>query len=61
MSLNLFSLGRNRAISQTRFRDNPAPPKYPLRDPKYHFLETIRPSIEVHCGLGLEMGLGMVS
>ena len=26
----------------------PAPSNYPLRDPKYHLIETIRPSIEVH-------------
>ena len=28
----------------------PAPPNYPLRDPKYHLIETIRPLIEVHRG-----------
>ena len=28
----------------------PAPPYYPLRDPKYHLTETIRPLIEVHWG-----------
>ena len=29
----------------------PAPPNYPLRDPKYHLIETIRPLIEVHWGV----------
>ena len=29
----------------------PAPPKYTLRYPKYHLLETIRPLIEVHWGV----------
>ena len=29
----------------------PAPPNYPLRDPKYHLIETMRPLIEVHCGV----------
>ena len=29
----------------------PAPPNYPLRDPKYHLIETIRPPIEVHWGV----------
>ena len=33
----------------------PAPPNFPLRDPKYHLIETIRPLIEVHWGV-----LGMV-
>ena len=28
----------------------PAPPNYPLRQPKYHLMETIRPLIEVHWG-----------
>ena len=28
----------------------PAPPNYPLKDPKYHLIDTIRPLIEVHCG-----------
>ena len=27
------------------------PPNYPLRDPKYHLIETIRPLIEVHWGV----------
>ena len=31
---------------------HPAPPNYPLRDPKYHLIETIRPFIEVHWGPG---------
>ena len=26
------------------------PPNYPLRDPIYHLIETIRPLIEVHWG-----------
>ena len=26
-------------------------PNYPLRDPKYHLMDTIRPSIEVHWGV----------
>ena len=30
--------------------DKTAPPNYPLRDPKYDQIETIRPSIEVHWG-----------
>ena len=29
----------------------PAPPNYPLRDPKYHLIETIRPLMEVHWGV----------
>ena len=29
----------------------PAPPNYPLRDPKYHLIETIRPLIEVLWGV----------
>ena len=29
----------------------PAPPNYPLRHPKYHAIETIRPLIEVHWGV----------
>ena len=29
----------------------PAPPNYPLRDPIYHLIETIRPLIEVHWGV----------
>ena len=28
----------------------PAPPNNPLSDPKHQLIETIRPSIEVHCG-----------
>ena len=28
----------------------PAPPNYPLRYPKYHLIETMRPLIEVHWG-----------
>ena len=28
----------------------PAPPSHPLRHPKYHLIESIRPSIEVHWG-----------
>ena len=28
----------------------PAPPNCPLRNPKYHLIETIRPSIEVYLG-----------
>ena len=28
----------------------PAPPNYPLRHPKYHLIETIRPLIELHLG-----------
>ena len=30
---------------------NPAPPNYPLRNPKYHLIESIRPLIEVHWGV----------
>ena len=30
---------------------NPAAPNYPLRDPKYHLIETIRPLIELHWGV----------
>ena len=33
----------------------PAPPNYPLKDPKYHLLETIRPLMEVYLG-GLGSG-----
>ena len=29
----------------------PEPPNYPLRHPKYHLIETIRPLIEVHWGV----------
>ena len=29
----------------------PAPPNYPLRDPEYHLIETIRPLIELHGGV----------
>ena len=29
----------------------PAPPNCPLRDPKYHLIETIRPLIELHWGV----------
>ena len=29
----------------------PAPPNYPLRNPKYHLTETMRPLIEVHWGI----------
>ena len=32
------------------FNRLPAPPNYPVRDPKYHLIETIRPLIEVHWG-----------
>ena len=28
----------------------PAPPNYPLRYPKYHLIETIKPLIEIHWG-----------
>ena len=28
-----------------------APPNYPLRYPKYHLMETIRPLVEVHWGV----------
>ena len=28
-----------------------APPKYSLRNPKYHLTETVRPLIEVHWGV----------
>ena len=29
----------------------PAPPNYPVRDPKYHLIETIGLFIEVHWGV----------
>ena len=33
-----------------------APPNYPLRDPKYHLMETIRPFIdEVHGGVVVQV------
>ena len=32
-------------------RSSPAPPDYPLRNPKYHLMESIRPLIKVHWGL----------
>ena len=31
--------------------ESPAPPNYPLRDPKYHLIEIRRPLIEVHWGV----------
>ena len=31
-------------------RSTPATPNYPLRDPKYHLLEIIWPSMKVHWG-----------
>ena len=32
-----------------------APPNYPLRHPKYHLIETIRPLIEVHLSRNIEL------
>ena len=37
-----------RALSGTFFA---APSNYPLRDPKYHLVETIRPLMELHWGV----------
>ena len=45
-ALNLFKpMGENFKFSW--FPYLPAPPNYPLRRPKYHLIDTIRPLIEV--------------
>ena len=38
-------------LFEVYIRALPAPPNYPLRDPKYHLIETIRPLIEVPWGV----------
>ena len=37
----------------------PAPLNYPLRDPKYHLVETIRPVLEVHWGVLVGIDIDM--
>ena len=39
-----------REVSLKGLQAIPAPPNYPLRDPIYQLIETIRPLIEVHWG-----------
>ena len=35
-------------FTESRILRTQTPPNYPLRDPKYHLIETIRPLIELH-------------
>ena len=46
----LYTLGPNVGLIYQQ------PPNYPLRDPKYHLMETIRPLIEVHWGSRYTLG-----
>ena len=39
----------------------PAPTNYPLRDPKYHLIETIRLLIEIHWGVSANPDLHQVT
>ena len=45
------SMAADRVETQIIFQYTPAPPNYPLRGPKYHLIDTIRPLIEIHWGV----------
>ena len=48
---NAVASGPGRAANCVKHSFPPAPPNCPLRNPKYHQLETTRPLIEVHWGV----------
>ena len=50
----LHGSGRERELPSVvlaKLKDPPAPPNYPLRNPKYHLIETIRPLTKVNWGV----------
>ena len=52
---------RSRRLIDQLYVYLPAPPNYPLRYPKYHLIQTIRPLIEVHCGTVAQLGLKSIN
>ena len=51
VSARTWRLKKGGSRGHNKIHPLPAPPNYPLIDPKYHLIETTRPLIEVHWGV----------
>ena len=62
MYIRRFDHGSHELGSKLLFQGSlPAPPNYPLRDPKYDLIDHIRPLIEVHWGVLVQSFVGILS